>query len=306
MGQKTSKVIYISDTAKKYPQNKDKYILGKQIGRGSFADVYNASVEETDEAVAVKIINFDIIKNDDLTDIKKEVSIMKLSHPNIMHACATFLVNQSLWIVMPFMDYGSCADIIKMVHPKGIKDEVLVISILKQLLEGLEHLHKNHVIHRDIKGGNILIDKNGIIKLADFGVSTILSENRKGARTFTGTPCWMAPEVLEQGDTYDQSADIWSFGIFILELLYGYPPHIKHDPIKAIMMILQEKPPTCDLYTDEKNPSSSFRKMLSKCLKKRPHKRHTVTQLLKCSLFKKAKGNGYVAEHLFKNPTREF
>jgi serine/threonine-protein kinase OSR1/STK39 len=165
---------------------------------------------------------------------------------------------------------------------------------LFEILSGLGYLHDNGHIHRDIKAGNILLDPNGKAALSDFGVSSWLVHaglRRRTAKTFVGTPCWMAPEVMEQVEGYDYKADIWSFGITALELAKGFAPYALHPPMKVLLLTIQEEPPSLRSYATEKSCtgesfSRSFKEMVRMCLQKEARKRPTVQTLMNCKFFK--------------------
>lgn len=206
---------------------------------------------------------------------------MSLSkHPNLLPVYGSFVNGSKLYIVTPFLAAGSCLDIIKSAFKDGM-DEVVIATILVQVVQGLDYLHKNGLIHRDVKAGNLLVSTDGLVQLADFGVSSSLMENgdRKSSRkTFVGTPCWylllnarMAPEVLEQSG-YDQKADIWSLGITALELAYGHAPYAKYPPMKVLMMTLQNDPPTLEREKTKYKYSKHFKDMIDLCLSKDPTK----------------------------------
>ncbi|KAE7999768.1 hypothetical protein FH972_004169 [Carpinus fangiana] len=222
-----------------------------------------------------------------------------VDHPNVLKSHCSFVTDYNLWVVMPYMSGGSCLHILKAAYPDGF-EEVVIATILREVLKGLDYLHHHGHIHRDVKAGNILIDARGAIKLGDFGVSAYLfdSGDRQRVRnTFVGTPCWMAPEVMEQLHGYDFKADIWSFGITALELAHGHAPFSKYPPMKVLLMTLQNAPPGLDYERDRKF-SKSFKQMIASCLVKDPSKRPSAKKLLKHSFFKQARSNDYIARTL--------
>ena len=182
-----------------YPCTADDYDILQEIGVGAFATVYRATVNASGEEVAIKIIDLEQF-NVNWDEIRREIQIMSLlHHPNVVKIKSSFIVNSDLWIVMPLLQAGSCAALMKQLAPTGFKDEALIATILKETLQGLMYFHKDGRIHRDLKAGNILIGSGGEVQLADFGVAGTLMENgdrKKNRQTFTGTPCWMAPEVI--------------------------------------------------------------------------------------------------------------
>ncbi|KAK2973300.1 hypothetical protein RJ640_027943, partial [Escallonia rubra] len=229
--------------------------------------------------------------------IRREVQTMTLiDHPNLLRAHCSFTTGHSLWVVMPYMSGGSCLHIMKSSYPEGFEEPVIA-TLLREVLKALVYLHAHGHIHRDVKAGNILIDSNGSVKLADFGVSACMfdtGDRQRSRNTFVGTPCWMAPEVMQQLHGYDFKADIWSFGITALELAHGHAPFSKYPPMKVLLMTLQNAPPGLD-YERDKRFSKSFKEMVAACLVKDPKKRPSSEKLLKHHFFKHARATDYLA-----------
>ncbi|KAI4387748.1 hypothetical protein MLD38_000155 [Melastoma candidum] len=282
---------------KKYPLNAKDYKLYEEVGEGVSATVYRALCIPFNEIVAVKVLDLEKCNND-LDGIRREVQTMSLiGHPNLLRAHCSFTAGHSLWVVMPYMEGGSCLHIMKSAFPEGFEEPVIA-TLLHEVLKALVYLHAHGHIHRDVKSGNILVSSNGVVKLADFGVSACMfdtGDRQRSRNTFVGTPCWMAPEVMQQLQGYDFKADIWSFGITALELAHGHAPFSKYPPMKVLLMTLQNAPPGLD-YERDKRFSKSFKEMVATCLVKDPKKRPTSEKLLKHPFFKRARSSNYLAK----------
>lgn len=259
--------------------------LMEVVGNGTYGQVYKGRHVKTGQLAAIKVMD---VTEEEEEEIKLEINVLKKysHHRNIATYYGAFIKkalkghDDQLWLVMEFCGAGSVTDLVKATKGNTLKEE-WIAYICREILRGLSHLHANHVIHRDIKGQNVLMTEDAEVKLVDFGVSAQLDKTVGRRNTFIGTPYWMAPEVIacdENPDaTYDNRSDLWSLGITALEMAEGQPPLCDMHPMRALFLIPRNPPPRMK----SKKWSKKFTNFIDKCLVKNYHDRANTQQLLK-------------------------
>ncbi|KAJ7647422.1 Pkinase-domain-containing protein [Roridomyces roridus] len=251
------------------------------VGRGAYGSVHKG-VDRAGNIVALKIINLDI-ESDDVGDIQREVALLTQLRdaPNITKYFGCYMDGPRVWIVMEFAEGGSALSLMK-ASKDGCLEEKYVNVMIREALVGLSYLHKVPVIHRDMKAANILVTATCKVMIADFGVSALMLSAGSKRNTMTGTPYWMAPEVVQSVPAYDTKADIWSLGIMIYEMIKGSPPHSNLEPFKVMDLIPRVKPPRLL----ESEGSKDMRDFMSHCLKESPVERLPADELAKTKWIK--------------------
>ncbi|XP_061651615.1 TRAF2 and NCK interacting kinase a isoform X15 [Phyllopteryx taeniolatus] len=259
--------------------------LVELVGNGTYGQVYKGRHVKTGQLAAIKVMD---VTGDEEEEIKAEINMLKKysHHRNIATYYGAFIkknppgIDDQLWLVMEFCGAGSVTDLIKNTKGNSLKEE-WTAYICREILRGLTHLHQHKVIHRDIKGQNVLLTENAEVKLVDFGVSAQLDRTVGRRNTFIGTPYWMAPEVIacdENPDaTYDFKSDLWSLGITAIEMAEGAPPLCDMHPMRALFLIPRNPAPRLK----SKKWSKKFQLFIESCLVKSHGQRPSTEQLLK-------------------------
>lgn len=273
-----------------FPLDKASYKDISLIGRGTTSEVWHAQRTDNGCDVSIKKIDLEMFPMD-LDILHREVlHWSKAQHKNIVAYHGSFIDGSVLHIVMEYMSGGSISELIKFKCPEGFSDEKVIATILRNVLEALDSIHRSGAVHRDIKAANILIHGDGTIKICDFGFAAgLLSGIGKVARyTVIGTPCYMAPEIFSETRGYTEKADIWSLAITAIELATGKAPYADEDPLDVVEHIMNDPPPTLP---KERPFSKEFRSFVQECLQFRPTRRPSAKELLEHPFIAKSEPN---------------
>eukprot|EP01091_Cochliopodium_minus_P006685 TRINITY_DN16693_c0_g1_i1.p1 TRINITY_DN16693_c0_g1~~TRINITY_DN16693_c0_g1_i1.p1 ORF type:complete len:469 (-),score=131.04 TRINITY_DN16693_c0_g1_i1:99-1409(-) len=250
-----------------------------KIGEGSTGSVFKCKHNKTNQMAALKVL--EITEENERFSVENEIKVMKTSnHPNIVHYFASYVHDDKLWVAMEYMSGGSLTQIIsicKMTEPQ-------IASVCRDVLRGLEYLHNQKRIHRDIKSDNILLSYFGDIKLADFGYCAQLTSSLEKRNSVVGTPYWMAPELV-RGLDYDQRVDIWSLGVMAVEMAEGEPPYLDYPPVKALFLIATH---CCPELRKLEYWSDLFKDFKNRCVEMDFNQRPSASTLLKHPFLKLA------------------
>ncbi|GMH08976.1 hypothetical protein Nepgr_010816 [Nepenthes gracilis] len=249
---------------------------GNLLGRGTFGHVYVGFNSETGEMCAIKEVTLfsdDAKSKESAKQLGQEIALLsRLQHPNIVQYYGSEAVDDKLYV---YLEYVSGGSIYKILQEYGKLGELLIRSYTQQILSGLAYLHAKNTVHRDIKGANILVDPNGRVKLADFGMAKHIT-GQSCPLSFKGSPYWMAPEVIKNSNGCNLAVDIWSLGCTVLEMATTKPPWSQYEGVAAIFKIGNSK----ELPAIPDQLSEEGKDLVRLCLQRNPHNRPTAAQLL--------------------------
>ncbi|XP_016189721.1 mitogen-activated protein kinase kinase kinase 3 [Arachis ipaensis] len=256
--------------------NLSKWKKGKLLGRGTFGHVYLGFNSESGQMCAIKevrVVSDDPTSKECLRQLNQEINLLnQLSHPNIVQYYGSELGEETLSV---YLEYVSGGSIHKLLQEYGSFKEPVIQNYTRQIVSGLAYLHARNTVHRDIKGANILVDPNGEIKLADFGMAKLIN-SAASVLSFKGSPYWMAPEVVMNTNGYGLPVDIWSLGCTILEMATSKPPWNQYEGVAAIFKIGNSK----DMPEIPEHLSDDAKSFIKLCLNRDPLARPTAQMLL--------------------------
>ncbi|XP_042429728.1 mitogen-activated protein kinase kinase kinase 5-like isoform X1 [Zingiber officinale] len=258
---------------------KSQWKKGKLIGSGTFGNVYEATNRHTGALCAMKEVNIipgDAKSAECITQLEQEIKFLsQFEHPNIVQYYGSETIDDQFYIYLEYVHPGSINKYVR--QHCGAVTESVVRNFTGHILKGLAYLHSKNIMHRDIKGANLLVDVHGVVKLADFGMAKHLS-GAAGALSLKGSPYWMAPEVMQatlnKDIGYDLAVDIWSLGCTIIEMFTGKQPWNGLEGAAAMFKVLHKDPPIPESLSNE------GKDFLRSCFRRNPAERPTALMLL--------------------------